>query len=71
MAARSPRVLTPTSSWSAFERAVSARSYGGLGLGLYIARQIVDAHGGHVSVVSDLGAGTLVRVELPYAVVAD
>ena len=39
----------------------------GAGLGLPIVKQIVDAHGGHVSVLSDLGAGTLVRVELPYA----
>ena len=29
-----------------FERAVSSRSYGGLGLGLYIARSIVEALGG-------------------------
>jgi len=39
----------------------------GAGLGLPIVKQIVDAHGGHVSVLSDLDAGTLVRVELPYA----
>jgi signal transduction histidine kinase len=48
-----------------FERAVSARSYGGLGLGLYIARQIVDAHGGEIAVTSRLGEGSTFRVVLP------
>ena len=48
-----------------FERAVSARSYGGLGLGLYIARQIVDAHGGRIDVESRLGEGSLFTIELP------
>ncbi len=31
-----------------FERAVSARQYGGLGLGLYIARAIIEAFGGSI-----------------------
>ncbi|MFY0562818.1 ATP-binding protein [Archangium lansingense] len=48
-----------------FERAVSDRHYGGLGLGLYITRQIVEALGGHVSVVSAPGAGATFTVELP------
>ena len=47
-------------------RAVAEQKQGA-GLGLPIVKQIVDAHGGQVSVLSDLGAGTLVRVELPYA----
>ena len=33
-----------------FERGVSDRSFGGLGLGLWIARQIVSAHGGRIGV---------------------
>jgi signal transduction histidine kinase len=48
-----------------FERAVPARNYGGLGLGLYITRQLVEAHGGTIGVTSEPGAGTLFTVELP------
>jgi signal transduction histidine kinase len=48
-----------------FERAVSARHYGGLGLGLYIVQRIVDAHGGHVVVESAPGEGARFIVELP------
>jgi PAS domain S-box-containing protein len=48
-----------------FERAVSARTYGGLGLGLYIAKQILDAHGGSIGVASRPGEGSVFTVELP------
>ncbi|HRI68812.1 MAG TPA: HAMP domain-containing sensor histidine kinase, partial [Polyangium sp.] len=48
-----------------FERAVSARHYGGLGLGLYICRQIVEAHGGTISLTSTQGRGTTFLVMLP------
>jgi signal transduction histidine kinase len=47
-----------------FERA-SSRNFGGLGLGLYIARQIVEAHGGTIRVSSELGVGSSFTVELP------
>jgi signal transduction histidine kinase len=48
-----------------FERAVSDRQYGGLGLGLYIVHTIVDALGGTIHLESKSGAGTTFRVELP------
>ena len=48
-----------------FERAVSFRHYGGLGLGLYITRQVVEAHGGTIQVQSELGQGSTFVVELP------
>ena len=48
-----------------FERAVSPRLYGGLGLGLYITRQIVEAHGGDISVTSTAGEGATFVVALP------
>jgi signal transduction histidine kinase len=47
-----------------FERAVSV-DYGGLGLGLFISRQIVLSHGGTIRVESQLGAGSTFIVELP------
>jgi len=48
-----------------FERAVSSRNYGGLGLGLFIVKRIVEAHGGTISVESRPGEGATFRVELP------
>ena len=36
-----------------------------LGLGLPLAKQFVEAHGGSLSLVSEPGQGTLVRIELP------
>jgi signal transduction histidine kinase len=39
----------------------------GLGLGLYVAREIVRAHGGSIDLVSDEVEGTTVQVRLPYA----
>ena len=48
-----------------FERAVSSQNYGGLGLGLYIVKRIVEAHGGSIRVESTPGAGATFLVELP------
>jgi PAS domain S-box-containing protein len=49
-----------------FERAVPKSSYGGMGLGLWISRQIVEAHGGRIGVVSEAGTGSTFHVELPW-----
>jgi signal transduction histidine kinase len=48
-----------------FERAVSVGNYGGLGMGLYISHQIVDAHGGTIHVEPAEGIGSIFVVELP------
>jgi len=50
-----------------FERAVPSMSYGGLGLGLYLARAIVVAHGGAITVDSELDVGSTFTVTLPRA----
>jgi PAS domain S-box-containing protein len=48
-----------------FERGVSERSYAGLGLGLWIARQIVNAHGGRIGVTAPEGPGAEFYLEIP------
>ena len=49
-----------------FERAHSASEVSGLGLGLYISKQIMEAHGGNISVHSVLGHGATFIVALPH-----
>jgi signal transduction histidine kinase len=48
-----------------FERAVAAKDYSGLGLGLYITKQIIEAHGGTISLRSELGKGSTFILTLP------
>ncbi|QSQ24234.1 MASE1 domain-containing protein [Pyxidicoccus parkwayensis] len=48
-----------------FERAVSSRRYGGLGLGLFLTRWIAESHGGTIHVESQPGEGSTFVLQLP------
>lgn len=48
-----------------FERLANPKTVGGLGLGLHITREVVNAHGGKIRVRSDVGEGSTFVVELP------
>ena len=48
-----------------------SRERGGVGLGLAIAKGIVEAHGGEVEIRSEVGVGTRVLVRLPAAIRGD
>ena len=48
-----------------FERLAPVRHYGGFGLGLWVTRQIVEAHGGTIRVWSQPGEGSRFTIELP------
>lgn len=48
-----------------FERAASFKNYSGLGLGLYITKEIVKAFQGTINMVSEFGEGSTFTVEIP------
>ncbi len=50
-----------------FERLASIRNYSGLGLGLYVAQQIIAAHRGEIEVYSEPGEGARFTVKVPLA----
>ncbi len=53
--------------FSPFERSVPKENFGGLGLGLFIAKAIVEAHRGSIVATSRLGEGSTFVVRLPLA----
>ena len=58
--------ISPDDLPHVLERRYRGRSTsGGSGIGLAVARRIVDAHGGTIEVTSGLGRGTTVTVRLP------
>ncbi|MEA2438568.1 MAG: histidine kinase, partial [Thermoleophilaceae bacterium] len=44
-----------------------SREDGGTGIGLAIARSVVEAHGGHIEAKSELGHGSVFTFDLPVA----
>jgi PAS domain S-box-containing protein len=48
-----------------FVRVASSQHYGGLGLGLYVTRSIIEAHGGAITVQSAPGRGSTFILDLP------
>ena len=59
--------INPESLDHVFDRFYRSPGSPGSGLGLPIARNLVEAHGGRISIVSPPGGGTTVRFTLPAA----
>ncbi len=62
--------MTPEQQAHLFQRfyrtpEAQARGIQGTGLGLYLVKQLVEAHGGHIEVASEPGRGSIFTVSLP------
>ena len=51
--------------FEAYTRLGQPQTVSGLGLGLFVAREIIAAHGGSITVTSEIGTGTTFTVRLP------
>jgi signal transduction histidine kinase len=49
----------------AFNKFFTTKGLQGTGLGMLMARKIVQEHGGKIDLKSELGTGTTVRIQLP------
>jgi signal transduction histidine kinase len=56
-----PKILQPFGQ----VRGIFARNHEGTGLGLSLAKSLVELHGGNMEITSQVGKGTTVVVELP------
>ena len=59
--------MAPETRDNLFTNRVVSRKTGGTGLGTKIVRDVVEMHGGHISVHSELGKGTMFQIRLPIA----
>lgn len=59
------RGMPPEIRDSLFTNRVVSRKAGGTGLGTKIVKDVVEAHGGEITVDSQVGAGTTIRMRLP------
>lgn len=59
--------MAPETRDNLFTNRVVSRKTGGTGLGTKIVRDVVEMHGGHITVQSELGTGTTFQIRLPIA----
>jgi signal transduction histidine kinase len=57
--------ISPEDLEHVFDRFYKAHESGGMGLGLSIAKHLVEAHGGTIQVQSEPGKGTTIHIDLP------
>ncbi|MCZ6800987.1 MAG: ATP-binding protein [Nitrospirae bacterium] len=53
---------------SLFTSKAISKKVGGTGLGTKIVKDVIDAHGGHISVDSEVGIGSIFNIRLPLTI---